>query len=152
MLKEVIENHSLKVLNFDKCCKGKWTRVQIVNGVEVKSVLDYCLSSGEVVERLESMIIDEEKLFCPFRVMKIKKVAQPKYSDHNALLMVFKMSYRETRKSRTKAATGWKMTEDGLDKFLKLTSSEDTAHLREIYQYSELEESINDIMDSCFVR
>ena len=98
MLKEVIENHSLKVLNFDKCCKGKWTRVQTVKGVEVKSVLDYCLSSGEVVQRLESMIIDEEKLFCPFRVKKIQKVAHPQYSDHNALLMVFKMSYKETRK------------------------------------------------------
>ena len=59
------------------------------------------------------------------------------------------MSYKETRKSRTEATTGWKMTEDGLDKFLKLTSSEDTAHLREIYPYSELEESINEIMDGC---
>ena len=64
----------------------------IIKGVEVKSVLDYCLSSGEVVQRLESMLIDEEKLFCPFRVKKIQKVAHPQYSDHNALLMVFKMS------------------------------------------------------------
>ena len=79
-------------------------------------------------------------------------MVHPKYSDHNALLAVFKMSFRETRKARNEAVTGWKMTEDGLNKFLKLTSSEETAHLKEIFEYPALEESINGIMDNCFTR
>ena len=103
MLSSVLNDFSLKVMNFKEECVGKWTYVKTVNGIETKSVLDYCISNSTMSERLQSMIIDEEKLLCPFRIKKTKKTIRQTYSDHNALLMTFTASFSDMKKKRQAA-------------------------------------------------
>ena len=73
MLKDVLDNCSLKVMNFEKLCGEEWTRVQTVNGTETKCVLDYCIIDTITADRLLSMVIDENKILCPFRLNKTKE-------------------------------------------------------------------------------
>ena len=152
MLNNLLDTFSLKVLNFNELCDGKWTRVQIVNGIEVKSVIDYCITNKTISEKLENMIVDEEKLICPYRIKKTKKVTKLQYSDHNTLLMTFRMSFKEMKKKKAEIAPGWKINDDGLEKFLELTSSEETEYLKDIDNCQDLEKSMDIILDKCFQR
>ena len=153
LLRDVINHHSLTVLNFKESCVGVWTRVQSVNKVINESVLDYGISNSFLADRLDSLLIEEEKILCPFRVIKRKKNVHQNYSDHNALLFTFSMRYSDSRKPLIKEnVPGWKITEEGLVKFLELTSSDRTDYLKDIYQYPELEKCVNNLMDDCFKR
>ena len=57
MLVEVIKNHALEVLNFHTQCTGLWTRVQLVNGETVKSVIDYCITNSKMSQKLGNMMV-----------------------------------------------------------------------------------------------
>ena len=97
------------------------------------------------------MVIDEDKLMCPFRVKKYKgKNPTQLYSDHNALLVKFKISVRDARNGTKSKMKGWKITADGLQEFQKLTTAEHTQHLRNVNNYTDLEGEISQIMNSCF--
>ena len=149
LLAEMLSVHGLEVLNFNKKCTGRWTRVQEVCGETVRSVLDYCISSPKLANNLESMMIDEEKVLCPFRVKKSDGNLTQVYSDHNALLSQFNVSVKEARKEKKVEADGWKITSDGLLEFQELTTNENK-HLSSVQNYSELENEIFKLMDTCF--
>ena len=75
LLSDLIQSHKLKVGNFDEKCVGKWTRIQACkNGTVSKSVLDYVLLSENMQSSLNEMMIDEDKIFCPYRVLAEKGV------------------------------------------------------------------------------
>ena len=95
-----VENHELEVVNFSSKCSGYWTRVQVVNNREMKSVLDYCIMNSALGKKVESMLIDEDKVLCPFRIVKDKKNNSTiqKYSDHNALLVKINITYKDARR------------------------------------------------------
>ena len=151
LLLEMVKEHKLEVLNFDDKCTGYWTRVQNVNGVEEKSVIDYCITNSTFANQLNTMLIDEDKVLCPFRIIKHKdnKIIQ-KYSDHNALLVKFKVSVKEARKEKNCKIDGWKLTDDGLHEFQELTSGDETEYLKKIDNYNDLEREMSKIMDKCF--
>ena len=104
LLLDVINEHELEVLNYNLSCTGKWTRVQNVCGEEIKSVLDYCITNTQLANSMESMLIDEEKVFCPFRIIKPKKgEIHQQYSDHNALLVKFNITVINRQEWKGKA-------------------------------------------------
>ena len=154
MLADLIKSHELKVMNFEDKCTGFWTRKQMVKGNPVISVLDYCISNIAMADKLEDMLIDEERIISPFSIKCTKKGARQQYSDHNALLITFSISYKmaRTEKDKIHHKSGWKITNDGIDEFQKVTSSEETAYLKDVETYDELQQCVRKIMDRCFKR
>ena len=106
-----------------------------------------------IANQLNTMLIDEDKVLCPFRIIKHKddRIIQ-KYSDHNAFLMKLKVSVKEARKEKNCKIDGWKLTDDGLHKFQELTSGDETEYLKKIDNYNDLEREMSKIMDKCFQR
>ena len=152
LLNTLLDTFSLKVMNFSNLCTGKWTRVQSVDGIEEKSVLDYCITNGKICELMESMTVDEEKLLCPFRIIKTKATRKQIFSDHNALFMTFRMTYSEMKRKNENVVTGWRMSKEGLENFSQLTSSKETEFLKDVNTLHDLEENMNTILDDCFQR
>lgn len=147
-LMEMVENHELEILNFNPKCFGKWTHVVRTSGAS--SVLDYATTCSKLVECTSSITIDEECLLCPFGVKKRKGVAEPQFSDHNAIIL--KMSIPHEKK-KIPIPKKWKLTQDGLEKFRQITTDEfndrlPTGNVQEVYD--QVEERINAVMNQCF--
>ena len=69
LLVDVVQKYSLRVANFHNSCEGKWTRIQPSKDGSMKnSVLDYVLLQQTLSDKLVNLLIDEEKIFCPYRV------------------------------------------------------------------------------------
>ena len=87
LVKEFVESGHYTLLNAtNKAKDGPFTRVD-PGDVEKKSALDLCIISAELFPYVESLIIDKNKSFTPYRSMNKSVV---KYSDHFSLLIVFK--------------------------------------------------------------
>ena len=161
MLLDILNSLNLEVMNFKSLCSGYWTRVQNVNGVVNKSVIDYCITNSTFSNNLQKMVIDEEKVLCPFRVKKANKEEKEKsggteythqYSDHNSLLMDFRVRYKESKQVLNSQVKRWNITTDGLKEFSKITSSDESLHLTSVSEYQDLEQELDRVMDSCFKR
>ena len=97
VLAGILERHNLIVVNSlkDKC-SGVITRTRVTTeGVEA-SVIDFVIVSNDLVESINSLLIDEERLHVLVKYSKTKK----KESDHNVLVTSLKMKWskREHRK------------------------------------------------------
>ena len=144
LLKNMVESHELEVINFSQVCTGKWTHVIRTTGAS--SVLDYVITSSELRKSIEELVIDEERVFCPF---SIKKGKLPQFSDHNAFIM--KMTIEHSKK-KMQPEVSWMITPNGLNEFKQLTKY----NLREIdanttqKRYNMLEKNIHDAMNQCF--
>ena len=79
LLKSIVENQHLTVLNFTETCVGKWTHVIRTTGKS--SVLDYVMIGNEAYLYVKETVIDEDCVFCPFAIKRNKI----QYSDHNAI-------------------------------------------------------------------
>ena len=86
LLKDVIEKYQLEVLNFHPITTGKWTRIQRKKNQIERSVIDYVLVEENLYSRIEEVVIDENKLYTPWRVMSRKKYRQIIFSDHTAII------------------------------------------------------------------
>ena len=110
---ELIKKHGLKVGNFHPQCTGKWTRIQpCKKGEDKKSVLDYVLMTDTLQDSLLSIVIDEEKIYCPYRVIKEKGQQKIVYSDHCTISSEFTIDIGQT-KNKVEKTSGWKYSEDG---------------------------------------
>lgn len=148
-LLEVINSQDLDVMNFHEKCIGKWTHVVRTTGAS--SVIDYSLISRMISNSVEELLIDEECLFCPFGIVKIKKKEHPKFSDHNAFLLRLTIPYEKKKEPRQ--AKSWRLTKEGLEKFNQLTNdSFDVGVLDGNVQekYNNLENKLKEVMDECF--
>ena len=81
-LNGIIEKYNLAVLNALEICSGTFTWVKNKISVE-KSVLDYVITSQDLVSSVNSLKIDEAKEVTPWRSLKCGK----RYSDHNAIIV-----------------------------------------------------------------
>ena len=81
-LNGIIEKYNLAVLNALEICSGTFTWVKNKIPVE-KSVLDYVITSQDLVSSVNSLKIDEAKEFIPWRSLKCGK----RCSDHNAIIV-----------------------------------------------------------------
>ena len=68
LLLNIIEVNKLSVINFSDKCTGKWTHV--IRTREKKSVLDYIIVDDSLKLRVQSLLIDESTVWCPYRVDK----------------------------------------------------------------------------------
>ena len=78
VLKKLVKDLNLRIVNADTKCEGIWTRKEN----EKRSVLDYGLIREGDEEGIIKMFIDEEKLYTPYRMTK-----HITYMDHCAMLL-----------------------------------------------------------------
>lgn len=152
---ELVKKHDLQVGNFHECCIGKWTRIQNSRkGGTKKSALDYALLPKDIHTSLNSILIDEEKVYCPYGKKIEKGVAQITYSDHCVMIMDLAVEIGRLRKDAEKIS-GWKYCEEGY----KLYQVESEASLQfntsaptitEIY--SSWEVGFEKLLAKCFRR
>ena len=113
-LSKLINEFNLEVLNASKKCHGTFTRVNNKNCDE-KSVLDYLIASSELNKYTNSMSVDEQKQFTPWRTLKGGK----RFSDHNAILLNIDLPLKgDVQKSVRK--TTWNFSDQS--GWVKLTS------------------------------
>ena len=87
-MNKLIEDEKLKIINSTEKCKGLWTRTE----GDKKSVLDYVIVSSEHEEKVEEMIIDEEKEIAFYRHAEEKGIGEVVYSDHNTIKLRLKLN------------------------------------------------------------
>ena len=152
LLLDIVSNQDLKVLNFDSKCNGKWTHVIRTTGSS--SVLDYAITSSELAKHVKVVIIDEECVFCPFSLKKMKGKAITQYSDHNAVITTLEIPY--TKRKIPDNHHAWKLTKEGLETFHIITSAADFPTEVEGEtsgsKYDNYEKLLFDNMDKCFRR
>ena len=149
LLLQLIKDQELEVLNFDGRCQGKWTHVIRTTGQS--SVLDYALTCKEISPVIKDMIIDEECIFCPFKVIKKMGQEEPQFSDHNAILVQLELEHEE--KHSSPPSRSWRITPEGLEKFLDHTSRDFDSELRgdTVREcYNNFEAKLNKTMSQCF--
>ena len=90
ILSQIIERKELILVSGTQKCLGTWTRQNNSNEQE-KSVIDYVLVNEDLYNYIDHMEIDEEKTFCPVRTTKLKNGVKTTYSDHNSIIIDFKL-------------------------------------------------------------
>ena len=71
LLTDINKSRNLKPLNFTDKCIGKWTRIN-TKKLSERSILDYVIIEEQFYEKINDMLIDEDKQFCPSRLRKQK--------------------------------------------------------------------------------
>ena len=141
-------NRNLDILNHTEKCKGRWTHVIRTTGI--KSALDYCMTSQQITKHVTDVVIDEQCVFCPFRLVRERGREIPKYSDHNA--MVIRLEIEHEKQKAIVENKGWIISGEGLEKFKNISDSitltSDVNTPQELY--NELEKQTHRAMDVCF--
>ena len=76
---DLLKNEEMEILNINKNCKGKWTRLE----GETKTIIDYVIVEKTQVKYLNEMIIDENKDVTPCHIVDNRTI----YSDHCAIII-----------------------------------------------------------------
>ena len=99
ILSGIIQRHGLIVANgIVNKCKGAITRRrETIDAVE-ESIIDHVIISNDLVENLESLIIDEEKNNALMKITKTKSGIVKKHSDHNAIIGQFNFNWNKRMK------------------------------------------------------
>ena len=155
LMKDLITEYGLKVLNFSDLCTGKWTRCQSKKGVVEKSVIDYVVTCESLSGYLENFTIDEERVISPYWVKKTKKSVIRQFSDHNAFLLSLSIPRGKSSEkicSVAASASGWYITPDGLDEFRLKTEMTPRLPGQEEEVFECFGNYMSSLMDSCFRR
>ena len=143
---KMVEEQEFAILNTHNKCDGKWTRIE--NGK--KSVIDYVLTSNNDKEHLNKMIIDENKLYTPYHVIKNRTI----YSDHCAIIV--KMDWHvASRIEEEKFVTV--INKKSLEMFKKMTSNTTLTDIARVEEkldkkYQKWQNQVNKIIEKCFKR
>ena len=156
LLSELIQNHSLKVANFHQTCTGKWTRIQPrKDGTTKKSVLDYVLLKQPIYEKLRKVVIDEEKIYCPYRTITTKGKQSVTYSDHCVVMAELEINVGHVKKVSQKSY-GWKFCDEGFDRYFEESELSllnfDTEGLSSTKIYESWTVAFEKLLARCFSR
>ena len=124
LLKAVIDEYNLKIVNFHDKAVGKWTRIQpMKDGSTKRSMLDYFLLEDEIYQKVTTMLIDEDKIHCPYRTRKRANKKTITFSDHCAIKMSMEVDIGELTDSYTKKKV-WNFTKEGYVKYMEESINE----------------------------
>ena len=113
LLHDLVLDSELQVANFSPKTTGLFTRIQRMNnGTINKSTIDYVLMKDDMLSLMSEMLVDEEKVYCPYRVRKTKKKKKIIFSDHCAVLLTIHIQPSETSFKGESYKT-WHYTEEG---------------------------------------
>ena len=154
-LKELIDKYELDVLNFHQNAVGKWTRIQKKKAETKKSIIDYILVEDNLKHRIDNVIIDEDKLYTPWRTTYRNKQRQITFSDHTAMISTVNIERGSIPTELPEPPPkGWKMTDEGLAKYKDLTTPKDAIHLQNngdaTTMYTSWITQMETIVNKCF--
>ena len=117
IIEGILERHALTVANgLQLKSSGVITRKRIIAGGKIEeSAIDLMILSKDLVEDLESIVIDEEKNVCLESINKTKKGTVVKKSDHNTIVSKFKIKWDKTIKKHREEHFNLKNTENQKD-------------------------------------
>ena len=121
-LKDVIIEYSMKVCNFTEKCSGKWTRIQGGKNGEVRSTIDYIIVQNELCNALSSLVVDEDKIFSPYRITKVKGTEKVTYTDHCAMIACFELETGQVLSPKGKKRYWQFNNKDGMQKYQRESS------------------------------
>ena len=154
-LSELIEKHSLKVANFHQNCTGKWTRIQACrDGTVKKSTLDYILIQQTLFEKLTNVVIDEDKILCPYRIASSKGRRCTVYSDHCVLVADLELDVGRVDKKSAKSS-GWRFCDTGYQQYYVESESSllfERENLSSTKMYESWVISFEKLLARCFSR
>ena len=155
LLKGVIDKYDLKVANFKPDTDGHWTRIQTKENIECKSMIDYIITDPDTEKLVSRTVVDEEKLYTPYRSKKEGKKKILVFTDHCSIstnIDIVKGSGKSERKQEKKKI--WVIEEQGLSKFHQITS--DDVGLGNMSQYNSpfdaWMEKVDHLMYQCFLK
>ena len=125
LLAGILERHGLVVANglMEKCVGSITRRRKTVNSTE-ESIIDHILPSSDLVEDLESVLVDEEGNHALTKIIKTKNGITSKQSDHNTLVSKFKFSWNKKVHNDRMEMFNLKNRENQI-KFKEITSNND---------------------------
>lgn len=153
-LKELMEKYQLDVLNFHTNTVGKWTRIQKQKGILKKSIIDYVLVEDNMKNRVEKVVIDEDKLYTPWRSISKKKERKIIFSDHTAIITTINIK-RGCPPELPELSKSWKLTDEGLMKYRELTNAKDIINVRDgdsTDMYKSWMDQTETFIEQCFVK
>ena len=122
LLMELLKRHNLNLLNASDSCQGVITRHRKTLNGDEKSVLDYVIICGGLLNHFQKMIIDEDRLHTLTKYASTKGVQHKIESDHNPLFCQFSIKYKkESIKRERTSYYNFKNCENQEKFFLKPT-------------------------------
>jgi exonuclease III len=113
LLREILAEHNLNAVNFQPQSTGVWTRIQKMNdGTVNKSTIDYVLTKVENLTLVDDMVVDEAKLFCPYRESASKNTKNIVFSDHCVIILTINIQMSAHTDNGASYKT-WNYTEEG---------------------------------------
>ena len=93
-LLSLLDRENLHLLNIAPMCKGVITRQRTTNKSIEKSVIDYIVTCDVLHAYLETMFIDEQRIFTLVKYASMKGKQKIVKSDHNILFAKFSIQYQ----------------------------------------------------------
>ena len=122
LLSDIISRQNLIVVNATDKCIGEITRYKKTVRGEEKSILDYFIVCQEFYQKVENMLVDEERKYVFARFYKTKNKTTCVESDHNTLILQFRFGWNQKIKTERKEIYNVRNYE-GQEKFKDLTSN-----------------------------
>ena len=98
LMLEIVERQNLVILNKLPICQGQITRHRITKYKEEKAILDYTLTCNELSNFVETMMIDDGRLFTLTKYVSTRGFKSECKSDHNPLFSSFNLEYETKAK------------------------------------------------------
>ena len=137
LLGDIIHRHGLVVANgLNAVCVGKITRRRVTVKATEESIIDHVLISTDLVEELESVLIDENGQHALTKIVKTKEGIKTKQSDHNSIVTKFNIGWNKKSKAERFEIYNLKNSEDQI-KFKCLTNKNN--------ELSDIFENVNDL-------
>ena len=153
LLKTIIDDNELRVANFHEKTEGMWTRIQSrKDGSQCKSVLDYCLIEEETYTQITSMLIDEEKVFCPYREKIVRNNKEIIFSDHCALMITLELNVGKHHPKILDNRKVWSFTKEGFAAYEEMSKNKLTVRgaLDPTAVYDSWNSEFENLLHSCF--
>ena len=154
-MREMVEEYDLSILNIRPNTEGKWTRIQKRNDELQKSEIDFIIADTKMCELAEQVVIDEDKLFTPYRTMKRGINKSIVFSDHCAMTTSFGIRKgANTNKRKTQKTKIWKLTEDGMNKYKEVTQKDLGMGVMSSYKnpFDVWRKKVDNVMHECFTK
>ena len=97
LLSEIIKRQNLTVANGLVVCKGTITRKRVTTQRTEESAISFVLVSEDLVDKIDRVVIDEEREHVLTRLTKTKNGTVIKESDHNVIKTSIKLSWSKRK-------------------------------------------------------
>ena len=122
LLNDIILRQDLIVVNATEKCQGLITRYKKTIKGEEKSILDYFIVCRQLYQKIQNMVIDEERKYVLSRFYKTKNITRCVESDHNPLILNLRLDWNRNIKAQRKEIYNLRNSE-GQKMFNELSSN-----------------------------